>query len=64
VEQPEDSSADEAEARRIAAELDRLHRDGAIRTRSIDDPEAVFYATLLRDFGGTYISRKDPAKTN
>jgi hypothetical protein len=59
VEQPEDSSADEAEASRIAAELDRLHRDGAIATKSADDPEAVFYATLLRDFGGTYISRKE-----
>jgi hypothetical protein len=58
------SAENEAEARRIAAELVRLYRDGAIRTRSADDPEAVFYATLLRDFGGTYISRKDPAKTN
>jgi hypothetical protein len=63
VEQPKDSSA-EAEAPRIAQELDCLYRDGAIKTRSVDDPDAGFYAKLLRDFGGTYISRKDPAKTN
>lgn len=56
--------ADEAEARRIAVELDRLHRDGAIATKSASDPDAVFYATLLRDFGGTYLGRKEPAKNS
>lgn len=48
---PRLSPADEAEARRIAAELDRLHRDGAIASKSAHDLDAVFYAKLLRDFG-------------
>ena len=38
------------EARRIAGELVRLHRDGAIRSQK----DASFYAHLLRDFGATY----------
>ena len=53
--QPRD---DEIEARRIAAELARLHRDGAIASKSAHDPDAVFYARLLRDFGATYIGSR------
>ena len=53
--QPRD---DEIEARRIAAELARLHRDGAIASKSAHDPDAVFYARLLRDFGATYTGRE------
>jgi hypothetical protein len=51
---PQLSRGDEAEARRIAAELDRLHRDGAIASKSAHDLDAVFYARLLRDFGAAY----------
>ena len=53
--QPRD---DEIEARRIAAELNRLHRDGAIASKSAHDPDAVFYAKLLRDFGAIYIGSR------
>jgi hypothetical protein len=48
----------EAEARRIAAELNRLHRHGAIASKSAQDTDAAFYARLLRDFGATYIGRR------
>jgi hypothetical protein len=44
----------ETEARRIAAELERLHRDGAIANKSVRDRDACFYAKVLRDFGATY----------
>jgi hypothetical protein len=44
----------EAEALRIAEELKRLHQDGAIANKSVRDPDARFYANLLRDFGATY----------
>ena len=43
---------DEAEARRIAAELVKLHGDGAIG--GAEDPEARFYAILVHAFGATY----------
>jgi hypothetical protein len=46
--------AAEVEARRIAAELDRLYRDGAIATGS----DAAFYARLLADFEATYVGRR------
>jgi hypothetical protein len=55
---PQLSRDDETEARRIAAELDRLHRDGAIASKSAHDLDAVFYARLLRDFGATYTGRE------
>ena len=42
----------DAEARRVAAELVKLHRDRAIS--GADDPEARFYAGLLHAFGATY----------
>jgi hypothetical protein len=44
------SPAELAEAHRIAGELVRLRRAGAISDP--DDP--VFFATLLRDFGATF----------
>jgi hypothetical protein len=44
----------ETEARRIAAELERLQRDGAIANKSVRDRDACFYANVLRDFGATY----------
>jgi hypothetical protein len=48
---PEELSAEQlAEARRIAKELVKLHRDGAIKTAG----DASFYANLIRDFGTTY----------
>ena len=53
--QPRD---DEIEACRIAAELARLHRDGAIASKSAHDLDAVFYARLLRDFGAAYTGRE------
>jgi hypothetical protein len=43
------------EAKRIAGELSKLHRDGAIS--SPNDTEAVFYACLIRDFGAGYSGR-------
>ena len=64
---PRLSPADEIEARRIAGELTRLHRDGAIASKAALDPDAVFYARLLRDFGATYTGRervKAPARGN
>ena len=44
---------DDPEARRIAGELVKLHRDGAIK--GPDDPEAAFYAHLIHTFGATYL---------
>ena len=38
------------EAGRIARELVKLHRDGAIKS----ERDASFYANLIRDFGATY----------
>jgi hypothetical protein len=43
--------AAKSEAQRIAAELVRLHHDGAIKSHK----EASFYAHMLRDFDATYI---------
>ena len=43
----------EGEAQRIAGELLKLHRDGAMA--GPDDPQ--FYAQLIHAFGGTYIGR-------
>ena len=40
------------EARRVAGELVKVHRDGVIR--GADDSEAIFYARLLRIFDATY----------
>ena len=57
---PQLSRGDEIEARRIAGELDRLHRDGAIASKSAHDLDAVFYARLLRDFGATCTGRSGP----
>ena len=54
---PQLARGDEIEARRIAGELDRLHRDGAIASKNARDPDAVFYARLLRDFGATCTGR-------
>ena len=45
--------AESGEAQRVAGELLKLHRDGAITGPS--DPEAQFYAQLIHTFGGTYI---------
>ena len=46
---------DDAEAKRIASELAKLHKDAAIT--GPDDKQATFYACLIRDFGATYIGR-------
>ena len=45
-------AGEDPEARRIAGELVKLHRDGAIS--GVDDPEAHFFASLLHAFGATY----------
>jgi hypothetical protein len=47
------SEADLAEARRIANELVKLHKAGAIK--DADDFEAVFSAHFIRSFGATFI---------
>jgi hypothetical protein len=44
------------EAKRVAGELVKLHRAGAIADDS--DPEARFYAHVIHLFGGTYEGRK------
>jgi hypothetical protein len=45
--------AESAEAKRVAGELLKLHRDGTISGPR--DPEANFYAQVILTFGGTYI---------
>ena len=47
---PTENSADFNEARRIADELLKLHRDGAIKGPA----DASFYANLIHTFGATY----------
>jgi hypothetical protein len=47
---PTKNSADFKEARRIAGELAKLNRDGAIKGPA----DALFFACLIRDFGATY----------
>jgi hypothetical protein len=47
------SPEDLAEARRIAAELVKLHHDGVIKTKG----DASFCANLIRDFDATYPGR-------
>ena len=42
----------------LLANSTRLHRDGAIASKAAHDPDAVFYARLLRDFGATYTGRE------
>jgi hypothetical protein len=47
-----------AEARRVASELVKLHNDGAIT--GPHDPEAGFYAAVIHSFGATYSGRNEP----
>ncbi len=49
-ENPALSPEDLAEARRIARELVKLHRDGAIKS----ERDSSFYANLIRGFGAAY----------
>ena len=56
-----DTLAFEAEAHRLADQLGRLHQDGVILHRSAKDPEACFYASLLRSFDATYIGKIIPS---
>lgn len=58
---PQADSLDEAEAKRIANELLKAHKDGAITGPG--DPEAQFYAQLIHTFGGTYEGRKPRKNT-
>jgi hypothetical protein len=51
---PQLSEADLAEARRIAAELVKLHAAGVIE--DAEDPEASFYAYFIRSFGATELA--------
>ena len=53
------SDAELTEAHRIAAELAKLHRGGVISGPG--DPQAVFYATLVRDFGASYTVKRSPS---
>jgi hypothetical protein len=46
------ANVDDVEARRIALELVKLHRAGAIA--GPDDPRARFYAHVIHSFGATY----------
>ena len=45
------------EARRIAAELSKLHKAGAIK----NEQDAKFYANVVKTFGGTYIRSTSPS---
>ena len=46
------------EAKRIAAELEKLQRDGAFK--GADDPEPRFCAQVIHTFGGTYEGVRHP----
>ena len=46
----------DVEARRIARELVRLHKAGAIKS----EQDASFYARLIRDFGASFTVRTGP----
>jgi hypothetical protein len=52
---PKEPTPDNAEAKRIAGELMKLHKDGAIK--DANDPGTRFYAALLHTFGATYGGR-------
>ncbi len=53
---PEDEIDPDAEARRIAGELVRLHKAGAIKS----EKDASFYANLIRRFGASFTVRTGP----
>ena len=46
---------EDSEARRIAVELVKLHRDGAIK--GAHDPDARLFAAIIHTFGATYNGR-------
>jgi hypothetical protein len=52
----------EKEARRIARELLKLYHAGVIT--SAEDPNAVFYACLIRDFGATVQEHHGPREAS
>ena len=52
------TAAELAKARRIAGELVKLHKAGAIN--GAEDPEATFYACLLRDLNATFTGKRGP----
>jgi hypothetical protein len=52
----------EAEARRIALELVKLYHAGVIT--GADDPNLVFCACLIRDFGATVLPKEGQDTTN
>ena len=57
--------ADDPESVRIAGELKKLHRDGAIKTTSKDDAEAFFYASFIKTFGASYsgnLNKDEPTR--
>jgi hypothetical protein len=54
------SAAKSGEAKRLAGELLKLHRDGAISGPG--DPEAEFYAQVIHTFGGTYTPTRPEKK--
>jgi hypothetical protein len=54
---PTQNTVDLDEARRIAYELLKLQRDGAIK----EPADALFFASLIRDFCATYIAPKRTA---
>jgi hypothetical protein len=56
---PEQLSSEElTEARRIAAELVKLYQVGAIS--GPDDPEALFYANLIRQADASFTGHREP----
>lgn len=56
---PRRESPEDAESRRIAMELVRLQRAGAIT--GPDDPEAALFAAVMRLFGARFEDRPAPA---
>jgi hypothetical protein len=57
---PRADRPDEAEAKRIAGELVKAHKDGAIS--GPDDPELPLDAEAIHLFGGTYIPKRSDKK--
>ena len=53
------SEAGLTEARRIANELVKLHKAGAIR--AAQDPEAAFYASLIHGYGAEFVGKRELA---
>jgi hypothetical protein len=55
LKKPSVANPESIEASRIVGELRKLRDAGALK--GADDPEAAFYASLIRDFGATFLPK-------